>query len=398
MSSKFRVVWICHFSNQEIMDILQPIPRGNMRAPWITLLAEIFEDQSDVELHIISPHSNINGSRRFVLRGVHYHFFSSTIPFSKNKFRGFGHCLAFFNRLTRFHFFKSKIQDIVTNINPDVIHLHGTENPYYSASVLGFKDVYPVLITIQGFISHSLQKNATTRSRTYYEKRIIKTFNHFGYRTKTMGKHIHELNPRAVLHWHWYPVRVAIAEPMEKEFDVVFFARITKDKGIEDLLRAVAIIREKKPSLRVRIIGGNCPRKLKNQYAYLENTVDWVGFIPTQDSLHQLASSAKISVLPTYHDIIPGTIIESMYLKLPVVSYDVGSIHEINDHQEIITLVKKGDVEGLANAILSLLNDEISQKEKADKGYKRAFEMFDNSNIYNDLMHAYRAVVSSFNG
>lgn len=397
MSRKLRVAWICHFSNQEVQDILKPTCSVSEFAPWIALLIALCETRSDLELHIVSPYFGIRADRHFVMRGVHYHFFCATLPFRSMRFRGYGRLIAWFNRVSDCRFFKAKIGQMVKKINPDIVHLHGAENPYYSSSVMQFKDVYPVLITVQGFISHSSDPRSETKFRSNYELRILKAFNHVGYRTKTMGKHIHAINPQAILHWHLYPASVAEAKPAEKRFDVVFFARICKDKGIEDLLRAVAIIRTKKPSLRVGVIGGNCPSKLRKQYAFLGNTVEWVGFIPTQEGLHQLASSARISVLPTYHDIIPGTIIESMYLKLPVVAYDVGSIHEINDHEEIITLVKKGDIEGLANAIVSLLDDETGRKEKADKGYKRAFEMFDSSDIYNDLMRAYRKVIASFN-
>jgi glycosyltransferase involved in cell wall biosynthesis len=211
-----------------------------------------------------------------------------------------------------------------------------------------------------------------------------------------MGEDIRKINPYAILHWHHYPVIEILPKETNKRFDVVYFARIEKDKGIDDLLQAISIIRVEKPDIRVCVIGGGYVDKLKKQYIDLTENVTWYGCLPTQDDVHLLASTAKVSVLPTYHDIIPGTIVESMFLKLPVVAYDVGSIHEVNDHDEIITLVRKGDVEELAKAIRKLLSDETSQKEKAEKGYKRACEMFDKSRVMEDLLRAYGEVISCF--
>jgi glycosyltransferase involved in cell wall biosynthesis len=198
------------------------------------------------------------------------------------------------------------------------------------------------------------------------------------------------------LHWHNYPVKSITPIAASKIYDVVFFARIDRDKGIEDLLRAIAIIKKDKPDIKVCVIGGGYVARLKKHYPELSGNVTWAGCLQAQADVHQVAASARISVLPTYHDIIPGTIIESLFLKLPVVAYDVGSIHEVNDHDEVITLVKKGDVEGLAKAMLNLLDDEARQKEIAEKGCTRAGEMFDNRTVFGDLCRAYREVVSSF--
>ena len=191
-------------------------------------------------------------------------------------------------------------------------------------------------------------------------------------------------------------------EPLDimKKFDLVFFARICKDKGIEDLLQAVAIMKKTKPGISLCVIGGGKTETFKElaDELGLSDNVHWTGFLPTQDDVHLLASQAKISVLPTYHDIISGTIIESLFLKLPVVAYNVGSIHEVNKHEEIISLVKKLDVEGLAKSMLDLLNNEKLLEERAEKGYKRAMEMFNTGNevIKNDLFNAYNKVIEDF--
>ena len=56
-----------------------------------------------------------------------------------------------------------------------------------------------------------------------------------------------------------------------------------------------------------------------------------LGFLKSQQDIYEHAIHSRIYVLPTYHDIIPGTIIESMFMKLPGIAYAVGGIPELNE-------------------------------------------------------------------
>jgi len=393
-----KIVWLCHFSNQEIQDILNPRKRIGEMAPWITALSRLFEGNEEIELHIVSPYEYINGYKQFSNRGIHYHFFNAHIPFWGRHWPG----IFKFDYWSDFTFSKLKVKRIINKIDPDIVHLHGAENAYYSSSILQFKYKYPVLITVQGFISLTSDKESyQLKKRREYEQKILKTFKHIGYRTQTMGRDIKKFNPHAVLHWQNYPINEIKLFNSEKKYDVVFFARVTKEKGIEDLLKAISITKRDKPDISLCIIGGANEKYLN----YLKNitieldiseNVYWAGFLPEQTDVHKLACTARISVLPPYSEIISGTIIESLFLKLPVVAYNVGSIHEVNEKEEIISLVSKGNVEGLAQTILGLLKDENMRTEKAENGYKRAKVMFDNSKIFVDLLNAYREVINDF--
>lgn len=390
-----KVVWICHFSNAEIQHIANPEIVTIEFAPWITQLAKLFENEINTELHIVAPNSHITGYKQFTLRNIHYHFFNPNIKI-------FGYSLLdLYNLNIRIEYFFNKIfiRHIINKINPAIIHLHGTENAFYSSSIFQFRKRFPILVTVQGFISHTSLTNydLSIKKRIEVERKILITFKHFGYRTKTMGQDILNFNPNAILHWHSYPLVELKPIETNKSYDIVFFARVCKDKGIDDLLEAVSIIKQKIPNVKLCVIGGSPPKykTMASQLGISEN-IYWTGFIPSQSDVHQLAASAKISVLPTYHDIISGTIIESMFLKLPVVAYSVGSIPEINDREEYVSLVQKGDVNTLAEKIMHLLKNPEALKSQGEKAYKRAVEMFSNSKIIHDLLKAYKEVIHDF--
>ena len=229
----------------------------------------------------------------------------------------------------------------------------------------------------------------------------MERISHFGYRTLEMRNDILSFNPNAKLHWHYYPTKEIVPIKTEKKYDIVFFASLSREKGIEDLLKAIWLVKPDFHNISVCIIGAvsstylNFLKNLAMHYGILEN-IYWAGYLHFQDEVHKMASSSKISVLPTWHDIIPGTIIESMFLKLPVVAYSVGGIPEINADGEYISLVTKGDVNALAEKILYLLKNPEVLKSQSERAYIRAKEMFDNSKIPNELLTAYKEVIYDF--
>ena len=393
---KMRVAWICHFSNHEVQSILHPNFYEGEFAPWITNLAKLFENDSEIELHILSPDNQLSGYKHFTLNNIHYHFFNPHVIL-------FGKSLGKFhmNYRTNFIYLKFVIGRIINHIKPDIIHLHGAEVDH-SSSIFQFRNKYPILITIQGFASHATRRdNYFIKYRINIEKKIFRRFYHFGYRTQTMGRDIKKYSPQSVLHWHHYPIPPIKIERVEKEFDLVFFARVTKDKGIEDLLECLSLIKKTIPEISLCIIGGTNNTYLQHlakiaNNLNISNNIKWIGFVQNHLEMFKIAESARISVLPTHHDIISGTIIESMFLKLPVVAYNVGSIHEINETGEFVHLIEKGDIMAMANKIISLLNNPQKLSEIGEMAYNRVLEMFDNKQIHSDVTNAYKQVIEDY--
>lgn len=393
---KIKVVWLCGFTSSMIQQHLKPRRKVGEIAPWIKNLLSVFENSEQVELHVISPHQFINRTMKFSLHGINYYFVNQGMPLTGRNWPSF----FAFDLWTDYYFLRKKIKSLVMQIDPDVIHLHGAENTYHSAAILQFAENYPVLVTVQGIINFSRSETKRVLRRKQREKLIYKTFRHFGYRTETMAADIKTMNSEAVLHKHHYLINRVDVYVTEKIYDLVFFARVTKEKGIDDLIHALSIIKIKNPFVSLCVIGSGRIDRLKELAAELgvsENIV-WAGFLPEHEDVHKLASKAKISVLPTYHEIISGTIVESMFLQLPVVAYNVGSIHEVNQFEDIISLVDKGNINGLAEAIMILLEDEALRRTRSIKGRARALEMFvtDKNQIEKELVEIYNTMLNDF--
>lgn len=378
MEYKLRVVWLCHFSNDEIQNILKPRHRVPEFAPWIPIALSTVEKSDMFEIHVVAPFMYIEDNIEFKLRNIHYHFFN---PYPLRPKKLFYNRLFNWEYVSDFAYNKRKVKEYIDKIAPDVIHLLGAENPYYSATILPLIPHYPTILTVQGFYSQSAQVlKGQKLKKSILEQKILRSIPISFYEAKKQGEDIKKYNPSIELYWHfWGSYEIKRPKILPKQtFDFVFFARLNKDKGIVDLLEAIKLIKEKKPDVSLCVIGG----KKENVFAEyaskigINDNVTWTGFLPTREDVHAKALEAKISVLPTYSDINPGTIIESMFLGIPVVSYAVDSMPEINENGEVIKLCELGNICELADTMYNLLINETYRRELSNKGILRAKEMY----------------------
>ncbi len=398
-----RVVWICNFSNSDIQDRLNTQKKIDEFAPWISLGIEEAKKHQEIELHVISPHRWMFGIKEFKDDNIFYHFFNPGVPFYGRHWPSFFR----FDIWTNYFVNRLRIRKIVKKIKPDILHLHGIENAYYSSSILDLHKTYPTLATIQGFISLNYSEGKISRdiiSRVKIEKDIMENVNFFGVRDEPMKEIILNHNPSAKLFWHEYfmniPKRESVRDKVgDYKYDLAFFSRVTKSKGIEDLIKVTEIIRKIKPNIRVAVMGSCNPAYLyflkndaKNR-GCLEN-ISFLGFQKTQKDIYNILDLSKISILPTYNDNVPGLVIESMLRYIPVVSYKTGGIPEINKEVQNIELVNQGDINELASRVIFLLENPAYAKEIAYKAYIYASNRWNNVKAFDDILTAYKTILN----
>jgi glycosyltransferase involved in cell wall biosynthesis len=95
-------------------------------------------------------------------------------------------------------------------------------------------------------------------------------------------------------------------------------------------------------------------------------------------------------VLPTHHDVIPRSIIESMYIGTPVISTNVGGLPDLNLHEQTCILVEKNDVNQLAESIFDLLNNKHLQEQLVINAREMVFRDFNVQTIADRLIEIYR--------
>jgi len=304
--------------------------------------------------------------------------------------------------MTNYAHNKRVVGKIIQSINPDVIHLQGAENPYYSSTALQFLGKYPLVVNLQRMSLNFFRGNSKEAVKAVeVEQEILSKFKHFSVRTKKMKEDLLSYNPKAITHWVRYNIPELMPKSLKKEYDLVYFAQIGKTKGIEDTIECLKILKSKYRKVTLCIMG-SCSSAYKEyllKMAEEKGVADcilWKGFLPSLEEVHNEASKARISVLPTHWDIIPGTIIESMQLGLPVVSYKAGSIPELNEEKENVLLSEIGDIEGLANNIIRLLTDDDLYQTMRERGIECIKNRYNNENVFQQHLDCYRKVIEDF--
>jgi len=152
---------------------------------------------------------------------------------------------------------------------------------------------------------------------------------------------------------------------------IVGMGRFNGQKGFEDLIKAFSVLRKKKEAKLV-IFG---ERKEESSYykkvsklvadGNLEDDIEFPGFV---NNPFKYLSKASLFVLSSKFEGLPGALIQAMACSCPVISTDCHSgPREILEDGKYGPLVKVGDVQGLANAMISTIKNPIKGKKLKER-------------------------------
>jgi glycosyltransferase involved in cell wall biosynthesis len=150
-----------------------------------------------------------------------------------------------------------------------------------------------------------------------------------------------------------------------EELMIVTVGRLTRQKGLGDLLAAFAKASSHLPSARLLIAGEGPERaRLEDLIASLElgDRVRLLGNVERPDDLYR---GADLFVLASRYEGFPFAMLEAMAAGLPVVATRFGGADEMVEHGRDGLLVSGGDIDGLAHAIGLALGDRGRMTEMA---------------------------------
>jgi glycosyltransferase involved in cell wall biosynthesis len=128
--------------------------------------------------------------------------------------------------------------------------------------------------------------------------------------------------------------------------NILFVGLDWKRKGGPDLVEAFRRVREKLPEARLTIVGAEPELHVPG--------IEVVGKVPPE-ALDPYYQEASVFCLPTYLEPFGIVFIEAMTAHLPIVATRVGAIPDFVEQDRNGTLLEPGDIHGLADALLNLL-------------------------------------------
>lgn len=179
----------------------------------------------------------------------------------------------------------------------------------------------------------------------------------------------------------------------ERDFvSFLYLGRIMKEKGIDELLYAAEKIHAEFPFVKVKMLGyceENYSDKLES--AQKKGLLEYFGF---RTSVKEFIIDSDCVVLPSYHEGMSNTLLESASMGRPLITSDVPGCREAVEEGKNGFLCKAGSGESLYNAMKKFIL--LSHDERQQMGYasRRLMEkVFDRKKVVDQTL----SVVLNFN-
>ena len=188
------------------------------------------------------------------------------------------------------------------------------------------------------------------------------------------------------------------SEP-EGKVQIMFCARMIWDKGIEYLVEASRILKEKNLEFDLNFIGApddSNPQSVSESLLkkwHKEGLINYKGF---QDNIPEIIKSNHIVVLPTfYREGVPLSLIEAASIGRPIVTTDMPGCREIVKNNQNGFIVPIKDAKGLANALEKLIVDSKLREKFGAVSRKMVEEVFCKEVVNSETLKVYESFSSS---
>ncbi|MEV0680308.1 glycosyltransferase family 4 protein [Actinosynnema sp. NPDC050436] len=228
---------------------------------------------------------------------------------------------------------------------------------------------------------------------------------------RTEVAHLFEVDPGGitVLHngieprrWRVPPAGVAAARAEHAPTGplLLFFGRLEWEKGVQDLIAALPRIRRAHRGTRVLVAGGGTHRDWLVEQARKHRvlrSVEFVGHLPDR-ALAAVLASADAVVLPSRYEPFGIVALEAAAAGTPLVASTAGGLGEVVLDGVTGLSFAPGDVDGLARAVRSVLDDRPAAVRRAKAAKARLATDFTWARIASDTVEVYRAAATREHG
>lgn len=161
---------------------------------------------------------------------------------------------------------------------------------------------------------------------------------------------------------------------------ILYAGNLIASKGVDDLVRAFALLRQRGIACGLRIIGEGPHRDAVRAGAAelgLADVVEWSNFLP-QDAMPAEYGRSTVVVLPTRgnEEGLGLTLVEALLAGTAVVGTHAGGIPEIVRHGETGLLARPNDPSDLADRLAELLDSSELRARLVEQGRRHVLERF----------------------
>lgn len=160
---------------------------------------------------------------------------------------------------------------------------------------------------------------------------------------------------------------------------IIFVGRLIPHKHVDELIKAVKLLVNEIPDVKLKIIGdGVVSKNLKNLVKKLsiEDKVKFFGKIDDYSDVIKEIKKSEVLVLPSTREGFGMVLVEANACYKPVIAYKSGGVTEVIDDGINGFLVNKQNISELCEKLKFLLKNKKIAKGMGKNGRKKVEKMF----------------------
>ncbi len=415
-----RVLW---FSIVPTVEMARHAGQGNegYGGHWVGQLSRHLSEVDGIELGIATAYPDLRDCQ-FEEGGVKYYVISQPRRFPVFGMRSVDieKCVA-----------------LIEDFKPDIIHFHGSERFFGVIKSTGRTDI-PSVISIQGLLGpFSMVRHffgtlspleilkcirlielpvrlglawqyLDAKKAAMREVVMLSAVEGFLGRTEWDRAHARKYNPDAlychvgeILRPPFYQAQWNL-ENCDRH-TLIYTNAAHPCRGTENILAAMALLRNEFPAIRLRLAG-----RVSNRSGYgrfirhrirelgLEDRVDFLGYIDDETMVRELTRS-HVFTITSYIENSPNSLAEAMLVGMPCVASFVGGIPSILDDNSSGLLFPVEDVPLLAEKIRNIFLDDELALRLGKNARRIAHERHAPKTVVQQLISAYKEILSFIN-
>lgn len=334
------------------------------------------------------------------------------------------------------------IKDIEEQVKPDLVHIWGTEIGW---GLVAQKKIFsaPILLDIQGllyayasvfyggltvaeiFSCIGLKEIVLPKRLLYFrqttfvksgkiEKQIIKNISNISVQSQWVKGHVNEVNSECRIFETGILLRKQFYEskPWKSRNNInpIIFTSTSGSnthKGLHILIRALAILKRKYPTVQLRVAGNVHSGKYKyfkdgystwllSEAKRLDvlNSIQWLGPLDANSIIEQLYE-ASVMVVPSFVETYCLALAEAMQVGIPSVVSFAGAMPELAFHNESAMFFPVGDHKSCAMQVDKILIDPTLSDKLSFNSRKIAKERHDYNKVVKQQIDIYDSIITT---
>ena len=268
------------------------------------------------------------------------------------------------------------------------------------ASLITRKRPRPAVICREGVDSiHNEPRYRFTHKR-FLDKIIVPAYSirdelmSFGFiEEKKIAVIPNGIDPEPYLKHGKNPSDLRLELSLEGKYVICVVCRPNPEKGIETLLAAAKILKDRLPPFKILIVGEGRERSEFEARAKELGVAEEVSFLGFRTDVPDLLHRSDLFVLPSYLEGVPNALLEAMAAGKPIVATTVGDVPRMIQHNKEGVLVPPRNETELAKSIQNLIENRSVAAEMGRRAQDKVCREFGHTLMIERVEKVFRSEV-----